>query len=359
MKRLAALWPVFFFLFALTFAAPDSGPRGVETPEAIKARVQKALDEVAKEPSPRVLVIPIREDIELSTAVYVEREVRRVARDPFDLIFVDVHTNGGLVSATWRIKDALVTASRRDGVPTVAFVNNKAFSAGAMVSMSCDRIYITPTGKIGAAMPIEWLPLGGQQPKDPDREEKMLSAFRGDVRALAKTKGYPAGIAEAMVDRSLEVTEVVIDGRSEFLTKKDLTNRQRELGLDKLPAVERDRRMKVGKVICASGELLTLDYAQARDVGLASGVLASQGEVFEALGIESPVVRVAEHNWSEVVFGFFTTMPIRLLLLLLGVLGLYVEFKVPGSGFPARSGSSAWDCCSSVTSSWGWPTTRV
>ena len=337
MKRLAAFWPVFLVMFALSSAAPLV-TTGVASPETMSRRVQTALDEVAAKSSPRVLVIPIREDIELSTAVYVEREIERVARGEVDLVLVEIDTLGGRVDATWRIRDALVKAVSRDEVPVVAFVDNKAFSAGAVISMSCDRIYIAPTGKIGAAMPISIDLIGGQKQKDPDREEKILSAFRGDVRALAKTKGYPPAIAEAMVDRDEEVSLVTIDGKKEYLGKKALRNRQRELGLDSVPFAEREKRMKVGKIICARGELLTLDYEQAKEVGVATDILSSREEVFTTLGVKRPVIITATHNWSEVVFGFLTILPVKLLLLILGLMGLYMEFKIPGFGFPGAFG---------------------
>lgn len=339
MKRLAAFWPVFLFMFALSFAAPRP-TSVVASPEDIRQRVQTALDEVAKKAAPRVLLIPIREDIELSTAVYVEREVKRVVRGEVDLVLVEIDTPGGDLRATWRIRDSLWRLLSRYRVPVVAFIDDKAYSAGAIISMSCDRVYIAPNGKVGAAavITISLLPTGQPVPKDETREAKFLSAHRADVRALAKAKGYSPAVAQAMVDRMEVVTEVKIDGKTEYLTDREFTDRRRELGIDTLSPFEAEKRMKVVRTVCEEGELLTLDYEQAKAVGLATDVLESREAVFAAIGVKAPLITTAQHNWSEHFFGWFSSMAVRGILLLLGLMGLYMEFKVPGFGLPGTFG---------------------
>jgi membrane-bound serine protease (ClpP class) len=312
------------------------------SPDAIRAQILKGLDAVAAKPSPVVLVIPIREQIDLSTAVYVEREMKRVAQEHVDLALVDINTPGGRGDAMMRICDALLQQKNRsegEKVPTVAFINNDAFSAGAFISMACGRIYIAPNGKIGAATGYVPGP-DGIPVKLPDAvEEKFRSAMTGEVRALAKVNGYPPGIAEAMVDRDQGLMEMEMDGKRELLTEKELSNRKRELGLNDLSPREYAKRVKEVKTICQKGELLTLDYQEAKSVGLATDILGSREAVFAALGLKAPSVIEARHNWSEEVFGFLTMDGVKGILLLLGLMGLYIEFKATGLVLPGILGA--------------------
>jgi len=312
------------------------------SPEAIRAQIQKDLEAVAAKPSPLVLVIPIREQIELSTAVYVEREMRRGAAEHMDLVLVDINTPGGRGDAMMRICNALIQQrSARDAakVPTVAFIDSDAYSAGAFISMACNRIYIAPNGKIGAATGYVPGPDGIPVKLPEAVEEKFSSAMRGEVRALAKVNGYSASIAEAMVDRDQGVTEVEIDGKREYLTDKEFANRRRELGLDELSPRDLAKRVKELRVVCQKGELLTLDYEQAKSVGLATDILDSREAVFAALGLKKPAILMASHNWSEQVFGYLTSDAVKGILLLLGLMGLYMEFKATGLVLPGILGA--------------------
>ncbi len=307
----------------------------------VQERVARALEAVAAKPSPKVLVVPIREEIELSTAVFVEREMERARDEKFDLVLVDMETPGGRLDAALRIANAFIQQGTAEAkrVPVVSFVNNDAFSAGAIICLATGRIYIAPGGKIGAATGYVLDPQTGLPAKLPeDVQAKFLSAERAEVRALAKVGGHAPGIAEAMVDRSVTLTEYEIDGRREILTDKEFENRKRELNLGGLSPDESSRRVKNVRVICEPGELLTLDYEEAKAVGLAADVLGSREAVFAALGVKAPAVTLSEHNWSEYVFGFLASPGIRLLLLVLGLLGLYVEFKTPGFGAPGVFG---------------------
>lgn len=340
MKRLVRFWPVFLLLFAASYASPTT-TEDKDSPEAIKTRLQERLDEIAKKASPHVLVIPIREMISISTAVYVEREMGRVKEDGFDLVLVEIHTPGGWSDAMTRIADAFRRSLSENNVPVIAFINHEAFSAGAIISLGTDRIYIAPNGKIGAASGYVIGPDGVPIKLPPDVAEKFSSAFRAEARALAKSKGYPPAIAEAFVDRAKEVTEVEVDGKREYLSEKEFDNRRRELGINKLPPLEAEERMKVIRTVCEKGELLTLDYEEAREVGLAVDVLDSRDEVLAALGVRNAQVVEATHNWSEHVFGFLASPAVKAILLILGLMGLYVEFKVPGFGLPGIFGI----CC--------------
>ena len=116
-------------------------------------------------------------------------------------IYLDLDTPGGRVDAAERIADAL----RASRVPVYAFVNPRAYSAGALIALATDGIYMRPGAVLGAATPVD-----GQGTKAP---EKYVSAMRGEFRALAEEQGLDPRIAEAMVDETLGVPGLAEPGQ--------------------------------------------------------------------------------------------------------------------------------------------------
>ena len=314
-----------------------AGTSRVKTPQEIKARLQKTLDEVASLEKPRVLVIPIREIIELRTAVYVERGMETAAEGKYDLVVVDMHTPGGRLDATTRICDVFSKSFEKHGVPVISWVNTNAFSAGAIISFACDRITMETGGKMGAATGVFMGPKGPIKLPE-DVAEKYASALRAEVRSLAKAKGHSPAIGMGMVDRQIEVVEVEIDGVREYLSRDEADRRARKLR-GKVPVWDqKDLRFREIGVFSAKGSLITLDFEEALKTGVIADIVDSRKELFDTLGLKDPVVTEASHNWSEEVFGFLASGAAKGILLMLGLMGLYMEFKVPGFGLPGIFG---------------------
>src|SRR5690606_30847430 len=135
--------------------------------------------------------IPVTGTIENGLAPYVARSLQLAASEGASLVVLDIDTPGGRVDAAERIVDAV----RNSPVKVVAFVNPRAWSAGAMIALSASEIWIVPGGALGAATPID-----GSGTK---ASEKMVSAMRAEFRALAELRGRNPAIAEGMVDESL------------------------------------------------------------------------------------------------------------------------------------------------------------
>lgn len=95
------------------------------------------------------------------------------------------------MDAAIRISDRILQTP----LPTLAIVQN-AFSAGALIALSCRQIVMLPGSEIGAALPVVALPL--QEPQAAD--QKVISALKGKFRAVAEARGRPVELAEAMVD---------------------------------------------------------------------------------------------------------------------------------------------------------------
>jgi len=233
---------------------------------------------------PVVYRVPVTGTIELGLAPFVERSLREAEARGADAVILDVDTPGGRVDAAERIADALQDAR----IPAYAYVNRRAFSAGALISLAARGIYMLPGSVIGAATPVV-----GSGEKAP---EKIVSAMRSEMRALAEARGLDPRVAEAMVDETVEVV-----GVSE------------------------------------AGRLLTLTTEEAVEVGYATRV-ESWDALLGALELEGARIVVAEENWAERVVRFLTHPVVAPFLLSLGFLGLLVEIKAPGFGLAGGAG---------------------
>jgi membrane-bound serine protease (ClpP class) len=223
--------------------------------------------------------IPITGTIENGLAPYVSRALREARQAGAAAAILDIDTPGGRVDAAQRIVDAVRSAD----LPVYAFVNPRALSAGALVALAADSIYMRPGAILGAATPVD-----GQGTKAP---EKYVSAMRAEFRALAEERGLDPRVAEAMVDESVGVPGLVQPGR-----------------------------------------LATLSTAEALKLRYAAAQVASQDALLDTIGLAGATVVTPEINWAEKLVRFVTNPLVAPLLLSLGMLGLVVELKTGGFG---------------------------
>jgi membrane-bound serine protease (ClpP class) len=259
----------------------------------------------AADPAP-VYVIPIRDMIERGLVYVVRRGVTEAEKAGASAIVFDMDTPGGRLDATETIIQLITDISPR----TVTFVNPNAISAGAIIAMATDAIYMSPIARIGDAMPIMMspLPFGGPQDMPDGLKEKAISPTVALIRSAAQRKGHDPLLAEAMVRPEIEYA--------------------------------------IGDtVICPAGQLLTLTSADAaRTVGdpprplLSSGTVASLSELLETLGLAGAPVETIAVTGAERVARVIEGFPVSGILLALGLLGLYIEFKTPGFGLPGIAG---------------------
>jgi membrane-bound serine protease (ClpP class) len=223
--------------------------------------------------------IEVSGTIEGGLAPYTSRALREAAEANASAIFLDINTPGGRIDAAEMMADAI----RASTVPVYAFVNPRAYSAGALISLATDGIYMMPGAVLGAATPVN-----GQGTKLP---EKYVSAMRAEFRALAEQQGLDPRIAEAMVDDNLGVPGLL-----------------------------------------EPGKLLTLSTAEALKVGYAKAEVASQAALLEAIGLPGADVVTVGVNWAESLVRFLTNPLVAPLLLSLGLLGLVFEIKTGAFG---------------------------
>ncbi|MDQ3557447.1 MAG: nodulation protein NfeD [Gemmatimonadota bacterium] len=228
--------------------------------------------------------IPVTGTVEMGLAPYIERSLREAAEAGAVAAVLDLDTPGGRVDAAERISDAIGDSP----IPTYAFVNRRAFSAGALIALSTHRVYMRPGSVMGAATPVT-----GEGSRAP---EKIVSALRSEFRSLAEARGLDPRVAEAMVDEEIAIPGVV-----------------------------------------AEGKLLSLSAVEAARIGY-----AAPAEDWDALlaeiGASGARVVEARANWAERVVRFFTNPLVAPFLLSLGFLGLLVEIKTPAFGLAGLAG---------------------
>ena len=222
--------------------------------------------------------------VELGLAPYIERSVEEAAAADAAMILLEMDTPGGRVDAAERIADALSDSP----IPVYTFVNRRAFSAGALIALSTDGIYMRPGSVIGAATPVD-----GTGQKAP---EKIVSAMRSEMRALAEAAGLDPDVAAAMVDEDVEIEGII-----------------------------------------EAGKLLTLTTEEAVAIGYATEV-ADLPALLEELGHAGAQVVTSEPNWAERVVRFFSNPVVAPFLLTLGFLGLITEIKTPAFGMAGAAG---------------------
>ena len=228
--------------------------------------------------------VPVHGTIELGLAPFVERSLEEARLAGAAAVILELETPGGRVDAAERIANAIGDSR----VPVYAFVNRHAYSAGALIALATERIYMRPGSVIGAATPIV-----GSGEKAP---EKIVSAMRSQMRALAETRGLDPRVAEAMVDEDIEIEGVVDAGKLLTLT---------------------------------TSEAVGLSYAQeVEDWDALLEELGHAGSPVQAMGV----------NWAERIVRFLSSPIVSPFLLSLGFLGLIAEIKSPGLGLAGLAG---------------------
>jgi membrane-bound serine protease (ClpP class) len=221
---------------------------------ALSSHATSAQTEQGASGSGAVFVVPITGTIDLGLAPYLSRVLEQAEAEGAAAVLLQIDTPGGRLDAVLQMRDVLLGSE----VPTIAFVDRTAFSAGALIAIACEEIYMTPGAVMGAATPVE-----GETGEI--ATEKIVSAVRTTFKATAEARGRDPLVAEAMVD-----PDVTIDG------------------------------------LVTRGELLTLTTTEATDWGYNDGVAANRAEVLAAAGLANAPVIETEPSLAERFVRFIT-----------------------------------------------------
>lgn len=234
----------------------------------------------------KVYYANIEGDIDLGLAPYIRRVVNEAETNFASAIIFRINTFGGRVDAATQIKDAILNSK----IKTIAFVDKRAISAGALITLSCEKIIMVPGASMGASTVVDQT---GQK-----QSEKYQSYMRSEMRATAEKNGRRTDIAQGMVDETIIIPDIKDD----------------------------------------STKLVTLTSEEALKYQMADTVLASIDQVKEFFNLQNAEIVTLDSNWAEDFVRFINNPIISSLLIMIGLIGLYTEIKTPGWGLAGTLG---------------------
>jgi membrane-bound serine protease (ClpP class) len=273
----------------------------------------------------RAYIIPIHGEINPSRMIFVRRGIEKAEDDGAKYIIFDIDTFGGRVDSALQI--ATLIGAARSAV-TIAFIPAAAegtgvsWSAGALISLACNRIYMAPGTSIGAAAPVYQTQEGMEM-----ADEKTVSAVRAQMAALAEKNGYPKAVAYAMVDLDVELIEVYLGDELILTSLDDLPDLERE-------AERTDTALEQGKTVSRSGKLLTLTAGDMLKYGISSGTAFDTVELLRSLEVPFSNAVFLEESVVDKAAAFVTGTALTGILVLVGLVTLYMEVTSPGFGVP-------------------------
>ncbi|MCH7973534.1 MAG: ATP-dependent Clp protease proteolytic subunit [Bacteroidetes bacterium] len=235
--------------------------------------------------SNKVYVGHIETGIDLGLSPYIKRIINEAEKADAKAIIFKINTLGGRVDAAIQIKDAILSTN----ILTIAFVNYRAISAGALIALSCNKVVMAPGATIGAATVVD------QAGKKVG--EKYQSFMRSEMRTIAEKNGRRKDIAQGMVDE-----KVMIKG------------------------------------LVDSTQLITLTTKEALKYGIADTTVTDFNSLLKVFNLQDASIIDVESNWAEDVVKFLNNPIITSILIMIGFFGLFAEIKTPGWGVPGTAG---------------------
>ena len=265
--------------------------------------------------------IPIEGTIDLGLPPFIERSIAEAEENNAKAIIFEVNTFGGRVDAATQIKDAILDSK----VPTVAFINKRAISAGALISLSCEKVFMAGGATIGATTAVD---MQGNK-----ASEKVISYMREEMAATAEKRGRDKYIARGMVDEELEFPNKVM---KEFINDGEVvdTIKTKVYYL----VIESDTVIVDDIEGRKQGNLITLTTEQSLKYKIADASIENFEAVLDTLGFSNLVVNKTAENWSENFVRFLTNPVVASLLTTFGFLGILFELQSPGWGIPGSIG---------------------
>lgn len=236
---------------------------------------------VSQDEKPKVMVMEIKSEIDPRTNHYVKLALENAESIEADYVIIEMDTYGGIVTDAKDIVENILDFEK----PIWVFINKDAASAGALISIACDSIYMNAGANIGAATVVTQD--GAAAP------DKYQSYMRSTMRSIAEEKGRDPKIAEAMVDQTIEIDSV---------TK--------------------------------AGQVITFSTSEAIKFGFCEAKVSSIEEILERNKIEDYELVKYELSTTDSIIEFFLNPFISGILIMVIVGGIWFELQTPGVGFP-------------------------
>jgi membrane-bound serine protease (ClpP class) len=237
------------------------------------------------------VVVPLQGEISPSLVTFLRRALKAAETGQAAAAVFDMNTYGGRLDSAEEITNILNHAT----IPTYTFINSNAGSAGALIALATQHIYMAPVSAIGAAAPV--LPTGEDLPAT--MRDKTISYWSALIRGSAVRNGHNPDVGEAFMNK--------------------------------------DKEVKIGdRVVHPKGSLLTLNAQEATEKFnnkplLADGTADSITDLMTKANLKGKLVRLEPTGFERIAFWITELAP---LLLLAGIVCAYLEFKIPGATLP-------------------------
>lgn len=229
----------------------------------------------------KVYLFSIDEDIAPPASLRVEKALKEAESIKADIIVVHINTYGGTLDDADKIRTAFLESP----IPVWAYIDNNAASAGALISIACEKIYMHSGSSIGAATVVDQT--GEVQP------DKYQSYMRSLMRATAEKRHRNPDIAQAMVD-----PDIFVEGISD------------------------------------SGKVLTFTTNEAIEHGFCEAEVESVEQLLEHAGVQKYTIYEQRYRFIDKLIGFLVSPVVSGILIMLIIGGIYFELQQPGIGFP-------------------------
>ena len=237
------------------------------------------------------VVVPLSGEISPSLFLFLRRVEKAAENAGAAAIVFEMNTYGGQLDSAEKITGVLNHAT----IPTYTYINSNAGSAGALIALATKHIFMAPVSAIGAAAPV--LPTGEDLPAT--EKDKTVSYWSALIRSSAIRNGHNPDIGEAFINK--------------------------------------DKEVKIGdRIVHPKGSLLTLNAQEATEVVngkplLADGISDSVRDLMRQANLKGEAVALDPSGFEQLAFWITALAP---LLLLGGIIGAYLEFKIPGASLP-------------------------
>ncbi|MCB9849675.1 MAG: S49 family peptidase [Phycisphaerales bacterium] len=343
-RRISAVLLLSLAAWVLGDAATTRG----ETAEGTHHATSNALPAALGESVPGA-IITIHGEISDVTTESLRRRIKMARDEGARVIVFELDTPGGMVSSAL---DICAMIKNLTDIKTVAWVNTDAYSAGSMISMACDEIVMSSSSVIGDCGVILGGPTGPQEVPEALRakaESPVIEQFQDS----AARNGYDPLLCESLVVKEIVVywVENTKTGERRFIDEAEKeklfgedtegfqADDEEQSGPNEWKLIKSyvdpvsKRKIDFSQPIVKDTQLLTMSQSRATAFGFCKAIVSTPQELAARYNIAGEWAHF-DFSWSENLTGWLTSMPVRIFLLVIILLGAYVEFHTPGVGVP-------------------------
>ena len=306
---------IYYILFTIAFSSltwcevNDSSGN-----TSISSNVIGSSDNTQLSKNPKAVIIPVEGEVKKLLFTTIKRRTEKAIADGCTVIVYRVKSPGGHLGAAFDMSNYVFNLS--DNIHTIAYVENEAYSAAALFSLSCDDLYMKPRSAIGDCEPIMMVE-GGYKTAG----EKVQTVLKERFRSYSRENGYPVILAQSMVSSELKILSIteISTGNTEIIRSEDW----------EIMSKEKQKKYKDIKILSHKGDLLTLSSSESLEMGFSSGTFKTPQDMLKALNYTEHADIINVNKTEKVIDQMESIAP---LFIIAAIFFLYLELKTPGIG---------------------------